>query len=344
MPSRLVVLMSFGEDDLRAGGNPFSRLLVESLPPHVKVRTFSWRTALLGRYDVLHFHWPEHLLRSGGWKAPIHVVAMHLLILRLRLGRAVAVQTVHNETPHGALGPYRIGLLRKLARVVRWRFVMNPGDVAAHRPNVTYIPHGHYRGAYPSSAIAPEPRTLLFFGTILPYKGLDRLVQEFVKVEATRPLRLRVLGQDRDGTLARESRELMDHDERIEADLRRVSDIDLARSIESAEAVVLPYNKLLNSGAAILALSLNRPVILPSSATTESLLEEFGPEWVRSYESPLTVEDLHEIDDWLHERERRGPLGEVSMARRDWPEIGRETVDGYAAAIDEKRPRTDVRG
>jgi hypothetical protein len=32
------------------------------------------------------------------------------------------------------------------------------------------------------------------------------------------------------------------------------------------------------------------------------------------------------------------------MARRDWPEIGRETVDGYAAAIDEKRPRTDVRG
>jgi beta-1,4-mannosyltransferase len=44
--------------------NPYLVMLAQSLreQPGVTVLPFSWRTALVGRFDVYHSHWPEILV------------------------------------------------------------------------------------------------------------------------------------------------------------------------------------------------------------------------------------------------------------------------------------------
>ncbi len=59
---RLRVLQSFKEPGPYT--NPYVVMLREALTatPGLEVLTFSWRTALLGRYDVFHVHWPETII------------------------------------------------------------------------------------------------------------------------------------------------------------------------------------------------------------------------------------------------------------------------------------------
>jgi beta-1,4-mannosyltransferase len=63
-PSRLVVQQSFPRP--RPTTNPYLVMLRDAVAavPGVEVRTFTWRGALLDRYDVFHVHWPE-ILVSG---------------------------------------------------------------------------------------------------------------------------------------------------------------------------------------------------------------------------------------------------------------------------------------
>ena len=81
--------------------NPYVIQLVEGCRDHVAVDYFTWRRALLGRYDVLHLHWPEVLCRRRGRPARAAATAgCALLLLRVRLVRPAVVRTLHNEAPH----------------------------------------------------------------------------------------------------------------------------------------------------------------------------------------------------------------------------------------------------
>ena len=92
-----VVLQSFPPP--RSTTNPYVVMLADSLRalPTVEVRYFSWKTALLSRYDVFHAHWPE-ILASG--RSPLRKLVRQalfvLLLLKLRITRTPAVRTLHN--------------------------------------------------------------------------------------------------------------------------------------------------------------------------------------------------------------------------------------------------------
>ncbi len=54
----------------------------------------------------------------------------------------------------------------------------------------------------------------------------------------------------------------------------------LAREVFESELVVLPFVEMTNSGSMLLALSLDRPVLVPRLPVTEELADEVGPGWV----------------------------------------------------------------
>ncbi len=56
--------------------------------------------------------------------------------------------------------------------------------------------------------------------------------------------------------------------------------------------MVLPYREMHNSGAALTALSLNRPVLVPDNEVNRELAEEVGPGWVFRYDGELTGRHL----------------------------------------------------
>ena len=73
--------------------NPYVSQLHESLrAAGVDVRPFSWRTALLGRYDVVHLHWPEILLGgSDTVRAAARRALTALFVVRLAVCRTPVV-------------------------------------------------------------------------------------------------------------------------------------------------------------------------------------------------------------------------------------------------------------
>ena len=65
-----------------------------------------------------------------------------------------------------------------------------------------------------------------------------------------------------------------------------VDDLTMTRLFAAADVVVLPYLDISNSGVAMLALSLQRPVIGPSKGAFPELQAQVGTTWVRTFDEP----------------------------------------------------------
>jgi beta-1,4-mannosyltransferase len=288
---RLTVLHSLRPPGADAS---FATLMRAAAPPGVTLRFFRWRTALLGRYDVLHVHWPELLLRDSRrpWVRPVKRALFRLLLLRLRLQRIPLVWTAHNPRPHEAGTPAEERALRRFTGAVDLTIRLNPASpVVVGRDTVT-VPHGDYRAAFAAHRLPDsDPGVVLHFGIIRPYKGVDTLVDAFTELPDPR-LRLRIVGAPHPGQDA-VVRAAAERDGRITSLLRFVSDAELVAEIGRAQLVVLPYRGVMhNSGALLAALSLGRPVLVPASPTNAALAAEVGTGWVHQYSGELTTDVL----------------------------------------------------
>lgn len=333
MQQRLRVLQSFPEP--RPTTNPYIVMLRRALDelPEVELRTFSWRHALLGRYDVFHVHWPEILLDGrGALRTLVRRVLVALLVLRLWSLGTPLVRTAHNLRPHASVGRVDAALLRGIERRTTLVVRLNeqtpvPGPV----PAVT-IPHGHYRDWF---AAHPRPgRTrsrLVFVGLIRPYKNVPALIAAFRQVLAGVPdARLDVAGRPAEPQLAEELRRAAAGVPEVCLRLAHLSDAELVEVVSRAEYVALPYREMHNSGAALMALSLDRPVLLPDNEVTAQLAEEVGDGWVLRFAGELTGEQLVTA----LERARRIPAGErPDLSRREWHTTGRDHLAAYRRAV-----------
>lgn len=338
MSSNPRVLMTFGADSLAPNGNPYTRLLVESLQPYANVRLFSWREALFGDYDILHVHWPDHLVRTSPWGGRISAGLIRALLLRLRVRHVPIVRTLHNLAPHAPIpSASRRALMSLDAATDLWIAMSEYSRALTPSHAALVIPHGHYREA---GRIYPTRRAregaFLFFGTIHHYKGLGDLVR--AANASGPPITLNILGDLREDGLS-PSELAMVHDCTRMAAAFGVADEDrLIEEISLAQCVVLPYRELLNSGAALLALSLYCPVLLPRSESSLELQEEFGAKYVKLYDPPLTPSTLTRTAAEIAGEE---PLEPPDLSRRDWALVSELTVAAYLNLL-ERRETTDA--
>lgn len=331
-------MQSFGAP--RSTTNPYIHLLDAALAQtsgmeHVR---FTRRRALLGRYDVLHFHWPETLF--GGSTRPralarrAYAVALRI---RLSLSRTAVVRTVHNVEPHAGSTPWERRYLAWLDRRTDHRILLN-----AHTPldpgmPATLIPHGHYRDWFAAvPRVDATPGTLGFVGLIRPYKGIEDLLDAFAATAGGAPeLRLRIAGSPASDALARELRARAASDPRVELDLRYLSEEDFATAVLRCSGVVLPYQHMHNSGAVLAALSLDRPVLVPSTEVTATLAQEVGPEWITTFEGQLSEVDLRSFAAMA----ARPPQSAPELGARDWGDVGVRHRAAFQEAVERRRHR-----
>jgi glycosyltransferase involved in cell wall biosynthesis len=221
---------------------------------------------------------------------------------------------------------------------------LTPGGVDAARaefPGLAHtpafvVPHGHYRDAYPnwsdqSSArellgIAPDARVLAFVGQIRPYKRVAELVRAFREVPDPHAVLL-VAGRPLTAEYGETIQAAAAGDPRVVVRTELVPVPDMHRYLNAADLVVLPYRETLNSGAAILALSFDRPVLGPQQGAFAELAAQLGPQWVQTFTGELTADVLTGALD----RAATGLPGHVSLDAYAWDVVARETVDVYRA-------------
>lgn len=336
-PARLRVLESFRTPGPQT--NPYITTLLAHLQQQCEVTTFSWGAALRGQYDVVHLHWPEVLLsansRSGRAAKRLLFAAW---LQRLRSKRIVVVRTVHNLAPHEAQVAADERLLRKLDHRVNAYVRINDQSVTARPERTITILHGDYQqwaADFPQQSA--HPQSMASVGFIRGYKGVPQLLEAFRSL-ALPSARLTVAGGCRTPEIEAEVRAAAGSDERIDLRLQFQSDADLVDIVTASSVVVLPYQHLHNSGVALLALSLNRPVLVPDNEATAALADEVGQSWVHRFTPPLAADDLERalaVSSTL-------PIESPNLQARDWATGTRRLVDLFTRLV--RDPSCPVEG
>jgi beta-1,4-mannosyltransferase len=288
--------------------NPVLSLLYDSLEKSgVHVSSFSKRKLLQESWDVLHLHWPtENIVGRKYVRDVIPRLLIFWTMLKVaRFKKTKIFWTAHNIEPHEQKHP--------LLERVFWRvFLPNVDGIICmsqtgkqelfrHHPEtqsipIFTIPHGHYRGAYPDEMTEDEARTALglpsddfvavFLGQIRAYKGVERLIRCFIEAQITNA-KLIVAGSAADD-VARDITKVSEANSNVRLFLEFVNQNDIQKYLRAADLVILPYTQILNSGSAILALSFDRPILVPACGTLIELGEIVGPNWVTA-NSTLTL-------------------------------------------------------
>jgi beta-1,4-mannosyltransferase len=325
--------------------NPYVRLLYGSLQSDdaVTLEGFRpWSALRCRRPDVFLVQWPEtvfdHSLVAGllvGWG-----VLLSAAILRWRGCRVVWI--AHNLQSHERRFPVaedRFWL--RFCRVVDATVALSHAGLAAAverhpalagKPGIV-APHGHYRGVYPDTldreearrrlGIPSRSRVALFLGRILSYKNVPALVAAFREGAAENDILL-VVGRPREAHLAREIIDAAGGDPRIRTHFGFVPEEDLQTWFRAADLCVLPFREILNSGSAILSLSFDLPVMVPARGAMAELRDQTGPDWVKTYEGPLTADVLRQALAWS---DRPHPRQTADLRKLDWSAIGAEFVN-----------------
>jgi beta-1,4-mannosyltransferase len=341
--------------DAGDGGNPYIPLLYRSVQAvgDVSVINLHRRNLMTQPWDILHVHWPDLAIRTDTrWWAARDRTAFLALILAARARGTKLVWTAHNLMPHDSDGsPSAQRFMARFIDQVDHVIALSQSSVEDLRqayPHlgdvpVSVIPHGHYRDAYvnegPTSAdaraelgVRSSGSVLLHVGQIRPYKNIVELVGRFRQVGAPDD-HLIVAGQVTDAGLRRSIVAAASDDTRVTLILERVDDNAFQVLFAAADVVILPYRNVLNSGSAILALSFDRPVILPAVGSLIDLRDDVGPDWVRLYDGPLTD---RVIENGLRDLRPSGPAPLDSLS---WDRVGRLTVQAYEAAMVSRRRR-----
>jgi beta-1,4-mannosyltransferase len=267
--------------------------------------------------------------------AVIKCILLWAFVVRVKLTRSAIVRTVHNVRPHEPGSRLEKVVLAALDRATTIWVVLNPTTPTPAKAWTRLIPHGHYRDWYAIPTEQSIRGRILTFGLQRSYKGTGTLIQAFLELKRVEA-QLRICGKPATEKDRRDIVQLSEGAPEVSIDLRFLSDDELTLEIAQAEVVVLPYQGIHNSGAALLALSLNRPIVVPKSSATDLLAHEFGRNWVHTYDGPMTAEALEDALTALRSTPREA---ELDMSTRDWEALARLLEQAYREAI--KRVRGD---
>lgn len=326
--------------------NPYNALLygeINAIEPAVS--EYSHKKALLEKFDILHFHWPDGFINPPQLlKAWQRVLLFVLVIISVKLKGTKIVWTVHNIRPHDAAHP------RLSQAVMDWFVEQCDGlifmseesrktffefyKLPVETPSVI-IPHGHYRNSYPAAidqslakiqlGLPPDKKVLLSFGMIKPYKNIDALIAAFNQAKLENYV-LVIAGNADSPELAAKLDELRNDNENVHLFLKFIPDDELHWYFSAADIVVLPYKAILNSGALLLALSFNKPVIAPAIGAFTTLQKELGAEWINCYTSDLQKDTLTNSINQLQNQHRQVICPLINY---NWDHLARATLDFY---------------
>ncbi|HEV7352116.1 MAG TPA: glycosyltransferase [Brevundimonas sp.] len=291
--------------------NPFISILVSGIrSAGAQVEHFDYRPR--DGFDAFHVHWLEGVFwgRVAGRVSLVASLRARALIeqaTRTRASGGRVVWTVHNLLPHEALSSSRAAVWSLLCEaflpLVTDVILMSPDttpEVQRLYPQVAgakvhEVPHPHYREFFARHADlsalprAPGPIRLACVGKLRPYKGVLELVEQLGKVD--RDFELTIAG-DGPADHVRAIASAVRNDTRFRLNARALTHGEVVTTLRVADAAAFNFERILNSGSVLAALSAGVPVLCPSAPALDALGQQVGPQWLRTFMRPVTA-------DWI---------------------------------------------
>lgn len=315
--------------------NPYQALSYGSFGDHglaVTPVTDPWsfdRLTVMGGQTkgvIVHLHWLSVVLSDATSASDAAARAAEFLakVVAFRSKGGKVVWTVHNMVSHDARYlEEELRLQQAVADEADLIHVMSedtPDLVREHLvldPAKTIcVPHPGYQGAYAdvvprdharlALALDPDETVYLVFGAIKAYKGIERLVEGFnlLLERSDAPRRLVIAGgADRDRETAELVRQLRIHPYVLIDDAKVPGD-KAQYLLRAADIMVLPHERALNSGGALLGPTFGLPLVSSRVGVLPGLLSEDFTEFIDGA-TPEDVADALERADRLRSEEAR---------------------------------------
>lgn len=315
------------------------------------------RYALIARPKIFHILWNNK----------IQLFDRTLLMLYYKLLGKKIVFTAHNvnagkrDANDSKLNRLSLRIQYQLADHIFVHTEAMKGELVdeygVRNGRVTVIPFG-INNAVPKTEITPaeakrrlgiesRERTILFFGAIRPYKGLEHLVAAFQRIAPKHQgYRLIVAGEPKKGS----AQYLRNIQKTIESDASRekvvqkfefIPDDETELYFKAADVLVLPYTLIFQSGVLFLAYSFGLPVIAADVGSfRDDIIQGKTGYLCRSCDAAdlaFTIETYFESDLFKALDRRRQDIRDFAHARNSWDVVGESTYNVYAKLSGKKR-------
>lgn len=283
------------------------------------------------RPDIIHFQW-------------LPIPALDRVFLPRLRKIAPLILTLHNTTVFhgGATSLHGLGFHSALANFdaaiahtqYSKRRAIDQQWFSENKINV--IPHGaltHYRALSTIRSSTRGENVVLFFGSIKHYKGVDILIRAFAQLPADilNTATLHIMGNPGADTASlQQLAQNLGINRCIKWDLRFVEEYEIPPAFMEADAVVLPYREIDQSGVLLTAVAFDKAII----ASNVGGIGETIRDGVHGYlVPPCDVASLTSaLGSVLRDPERRSSMETAVAALREelsWKKIARKTINLY---------------
>lgn len=311
--------------------------------PSLKI--FNWQNFQLHRefakainkkhYDAVHFN---------GYRGS-------LLFLYSFLKRKTAkAWTIHDPFLHSGEEKWQTTVGYSTYRFLNGHFILHnqtqlPSFVKRYKINparVHFVPLGPYdvfKVFQKGPDVEADPNTVLFYGRISPYKGVETLIQATIKAKKQLPdLKVIIAGKpnypiDLDAIRDVPGFEVRD---------RFIENEELVKLIQQSSLVVCPYTDATQSGVVMTAYAFNKPVLATAVGGLPEMVDEGE---TGRLVPPKDAEALTQtMVDMLSDKEALYEMQQKLKARTksgkfSWNKISDQTLEVYRKAMADKKKK-----
>jgi glycosyltransferase involved in cell wall biosynthesis len=321
-----------------------------------KVRTLLTYYLRLLRYAATSQSRIFHIL----WNNRLQYVDRTLLMLYYKLQEKKIVLTAHNVNQ--ARRDRNDTLLNRLTLRIQYRLVDHIfvhtekmkteliDDFGVADRAITILTHP-INDAFPDTQLTPKEakrrlglteheKTLLFLGRIRSYKGLEYLLTAFERlVQRDGSYRLVIAGEPKKGdeSYFDEIRRRIAPEQsagRIILDARFIPDSDMELYLKAADALVLPYKDISQSGVLFLAFTFGLPVIAADVGSFGEVVVDGRTGFLFRPEDPddlmRAIEAYFNSGLYANLDERRVEIGEHFKREHSWAAVAESTRRAYS--------------
>jgi len=342
--------------------NPYSSLFVSSLRKcgldiQCVEKISAWvlpKMILKGKKPhILHLHWQHpFLLAHNKFRTIVKSSLFILEIMLLKMFGVRLIWTVHNIHNHEKqfvnIEVFFCKLLAKAAAGIivhsqsAREEVINTFKLSKNE-KIHVIPHANYIDYYPNTIKKQKARkkldipkkkfVLLSLGKIRGYKGIKHLIQTFIQWNNNDSL-LILAGEPHTKPVGDEIRSLVTGVENIRFLPSYISDDELQVFMNASDAAVLPYENILTSGAAILAMSFAKPVITPSHPFMKETLNPGKNFLYHPEDEKGLLNALNEAYIQREHLEEKGKYNFEQVKKDSWQVVALKTKEVYLTWVD----------
>jgi glycosyltransferase involved in cell wall biosynthesis len=226
------------------------------------------------------------------------------------------------------------------------------GEFRVEKNRISIIPFG-INNSVPNTHLTPADakrklgirgyeKTILFFGNIAPYKGLEYLVSAFNQIGTGRAdYRLIIAGRPKNcesyWTAIREEIANGVQDGRILVRADYIPDDETEIYFKAADVFVLPYRRIYQSGVLFLGHSFGLPVLAADVGSLRDDVAEGETGFVFQPGDPAdlarAIERYFESDLYSDLNNRRRWIREYATERHSWDVVARRTMNVYSGLL-----------